>query len=126
MRPKVNTSGELINILAKHGYVSREKLTGFPILHLTRLQKEQTIQSVAAWMTRGAVDSFSYMPAADALLGELRNHIEHAGLPPLKDQADTQEEYDRTKGFMGFLKKREKPKAYPAGTVLDARGNPVR
>lgn len=119
-------SGQLINILKTHGYASVDQKTGLPRVHLTRLVKEQSIQSVARWMTRGQIDNYGYMPATDVLMGELRQHLEAAGLKMLRDEAETEIEYERTQGFMSFLRKREKPKTYPAGTVLDARGNPVR
>lgn len=110
-------SGELLNILTKHGYRTIDKY-GRGVVHLTRLKKEKSIQDVARWMVG--------IKEPGILLGELRQQLEINGLGPLRDEANTELEAHHTYGFQNFLKKRPKPAAYPAGTILDHQGRPIK
>lgn len=112
-----------MNVLRIAGYVTFEG-HGRAVVQLTRIQKECSVQRVAGWMRRPQ-DGRGFMPGADVLLGELRQQLEANGLPPLRDEAETEQEYDRTIGFQQAMRKREKP-AYPAGTILDQHGRPVK
>ena|SRR3990167_9864000 len=90
---KLKISGELITVLARHKYAHFDK-TGKVILRLSFLQRDESIQSVAAW--------FKDKSCADLLLGELRQQLDTNGLPPLRDHAETAEEAERTQGFWEF------------------------
>ena len=93
---KLKISGELIMVLARHKYAHYNK-TGQIILRLSFLQRDETIQSVAAW--------FVDKSTADLLLGELRQQLEMNGLPPLRSHADSAEDEKRTQGFWEFGRK---------------------
>ena len=90
---KLKISGALLGVIADNGYAELDN-TGKPILHLTRLQKKETIQSVAKW--------FKGMPATDIFLGELRQQLEVNGLPPLRDRSESLEDEKRRFGFVRF------------------------
>ena len=90
-------SGELLSVLYRQRYATVDKATGTHVIHLTRLQKTESIQSVAAW--------FVNKSCADLLLGELRNQLFTNGLPPLRDNSDTKEDSMRAYGFKQFGKK---------------------
>lgn len=94
---KLQASGALINILAKHRYAELDKATGTVILYLTNLQRNETIQSVAAWCKTTS--------NADLLLGELRQQLEANGLPPLVDRSESAEDIKRAFGFKNFLRR---------------------
>ena len=94
---KLKVSGELITMLARNRYAEMDKLTGQPILYLTALQKNETIQSVAAW--------FKDKNIADLLLGELRQQLAVNGLQPLRDHSDSAEDAKRAYGFKEFGRK---------------------
>lgn len=100
MRPwannKIKISGELLSVLVRFKYAGVDKSNGTWIIELTRLQKEQTIQSVASW--------FKDKSCADLLLGELRTQLEMNGLPPLRDRSETPDDVKRAYGFNEFLK----------------------
>ena len=93
---KLKVSGELISVLARHKYAHYDK-TGQIILRLSFLQRDESIQSVAAWFRDKSI--------ADLLLGELRQQLEINGLPPLRDHADSAEDEKRTQGFLEFGRK---------------------
>lgn len=76
---RVKLSRELIVALQAHGYASWDYLKQRPSLEITRLQREQTIQSVALWPEMTPI-----------LMGHLRELLEKNGRPPLRDQGHTQ------------------------------------
>jgi hypothetical protein len=66
------------------------------VMCLGDLRKKETVQSVAAW--------FTDKKFADLILGELRQQLRHNGLKDLRDETRTQEDHNRFKGFLNFLK----------------------
>lgn len=95
-------SNELMVILACHGYLAISKSTGTRIMRLTALQKEQTIQSVSLWLSK-------FRPGTiDLMLAEIRDQLEVNGLPPLRDEGQTEFDAARARGFKMFGKRREK------------------
>ena len=84
-------------MLARNKYAFIDPKNGQMVLRLTFLQRDETIQSVAAW--------FKDKSCADLLLGELRQQLEINGLPPLRDHSDTAMDAKRAYGFKEFGRK---------------------
>ena len=96
---KKKVSGELLTILYRHGYCVLDKSTGTHVQQLTRLQKEQTIQTVSKWFAGNRLGT------VDLMLSELREQLEINGLPPLRDEGTTQFDADRARAFKTFNKR---------------------
>lgn len=94
---KLKISGELLSVLYRNRYAEIDKSTGAHVIYLTNLQRNETIQSIAAW--------FMDKKVADLLLGELRQQLSSNGLAPLRDHSDTNEDSMRAYGFKEFGKK---------------------
>ena len=95
-KSKVNASGQLIEILAHYGYAVLDKNTGTMVLRITRLQKEQSIQSVSRWFK-------VWRPSTiDLMLSEIRDLLEANGCRPLRDEGTSKFDFERSQGYQKF------------------------